>query len=152
MLLLRPQGQVKEVVGDDGIVVMPNKVNVICPITRKLIVKPVKKFVVLLCSHVSSSSPSRVFVCLGCSPVCGHCYSSAAVREWVAARQGGVVRCPVAGCEAVLRLSGLQPDTDVEHELIRLQLRPTPEELAQQQAGSGSQRTPAQDESDVVDL
>ena len=42
------QGKVKEVVGDDGIVVMPNKVNVICPITRKLIVKPVKKFVMFL--------------------------------------------------------------------------------------------------------
>lgn len=92
------------------------------------------------------------FMFVSCSPVCGHCYSSAAVREWIAARQGGVVRCPVAGCEAVLRLNGLQPATDVEHELIRLQLRPTPEELAQQQGGSSSQHAPAQDESDVVDL
>ena len=116
-----------------------------------------------VCCHplLSSSSCTLMFSHRACvvvafgekhSPVCGHCYSSAAVREWVAARQSGVVRCPVAGCEAVLRLSGLQPATDVEHELLRLQLRPTPEELAQQQDGPGSQHAPAPGDGDVVDL
>ena len=58
--------------------------------------------------------------------------------------------CPVAGCEATLNIRGLKRDTDMEHELLRVQLRPTPEEVAEEQSGrsGGVSRTPQDEEVD----
>lgn len=61
-----------------------------------------------------------------------------------------MVRCPVAGCSALLNPRALKPATAVTHELLRLQLRPTPEDLAQTMP-DGTQRQ-HEDDQDVVDI
>ena len=84
--------------------------------------------------------------------MCGHSYSKDAIKTWIQTelRNRGTVQCPVAGCEASLNERGLIRDTDMEHELLRVQLRPTPEELAEEQAGSAGTHT--QRDEEVYDL
>ena len=83
------------------------------------------------------------------SPACGHTYSREALRDWIKTK-GGVVQCPVAGCTAVLNPRAMKPALAAMHELLRLQLRPTPEDLAQIQP-DGTQRQ-HEDDQDVVDI
>lgn len=90
---------------NDDLVVMAtqDENNLMCPITRKLLVEPVKKYVIhpprshivdfglfLLAWSPHRSSTST-------SPVCGHLYSKEAILAHMKANKRKGTKCPVAG-------------------------------------------------------
>jgi hypothetical protein len=92
---------------NDDLVVMAtqDENNLMCPITRKLLVEPVKKYVInppRLTSLISGlflfvRSPHPHRSSTSTSPVCGHLYSKEAILAHMKANKRKGTKCPVAG-------------------------------------------------------
>lgn len=80
---------------NDDLVVMAtqDENNLMCPITRKLLVEPVK------------------------NPVCGHLYSKEAILAHMKANKRKGTKCPVAGCAA--DVTQLEEDREVSYRVER---------------------------------
>ena len=67
--------------------------NLICPITKQLLVEPMK------------------------STKCGHSYSKEPIMQYMKSRRGRPAKCPVAGCSQLVTVDGLVQDVEAERKL-----------------------------------
>ena len=105
---------------DEELVVMrrgasTDETTLICPITRKLLVDPLK------------------------NTICGHSYSSEAIKHHInTAPRNKKDLCPVAGCSAKVNLRSLEEDVETQHKL-RTYLREQKKKKAQARKKKGEE-------------
>ena len=95
---------------DEDLQVVSQRVSYICPITTKLLVKPVK------------------------SSQCGHVYSRAAIVQMMVAHGRGDIECPKAGCNHYVRESYLVEDRSIIRAVAREERRLQLEEAKEKES------------------